>query len=164
LKPRVGVSACLLGRAVRYDGSSKPHAWIMEELARRAELVPLCPELEAGLGVPRPPVRLVRVGRAVRARGVEEPELDVTERLNAWNRETEPLLDSLEALVLKSRSPSCGAGSVPLFSNAGEKVERTSGLFAAFAQQRFPNLWVVEESALEREAERQALLRRLGLQ
>lgn len=61
MKPRVGVSACLLGQPVRYDGQAKPHAWVRDVLARKAELVPLCPETGAGLPVPRPPVRLVRL-------------------------------------------------------------------------------------------------------
>jgi len=162
-KPRIGVSACLLGEPVRYDGASRPHAWILGELAQRAELVPLCPETGAGLPVPRPPVQLVRLDGAIRARGVEEPERDVTDRLLAWNREAEPLLASLDALILKSRSPSCGLGSVPLFFPGGEELDRVSGLFAAFVQQAHPALTVVEESELEEEAARAAFLRRLGL-
>ncbi|WP_456404907.1 2-thiouracil desulfurase family protein, partial [Thiolapillus sp.] len=59
-KPRVGVSACLLGQAVRYDGASRPHAWIREVLPRHAQVLPFCPESEAGLETPRPAVRLVK--------------------------------------------------------------------------------------------------------
>ncbi len=163
MKPRVGVSACLLGRPVRYDGASKPHAWILEELARMAELVPLCPETGAGLPVPRPPVQLVRRKEGVRALGVEDPERDVTEALLAWNRRVAPLLDTLDGLILKSRSPSCGVTSTPLFSPEGAVLGRTAGLFAHHVRRHHPRLPLVEERDLERGAARAAFLRSLGL-
>ena len=64
-QPRVGVSACLLGDPVRYDGGHKRHAWLVDEFGREMEWVPVCPEVEIGLGVPRETIDLVR--RAVSA-------------------------------------------------------------------------------------------------
>ena len=69
-RPRVGVSSCLLGHRVRYDGAEKQIPWISEDLASEVELVPICPEVGAGMSVPRPPIQLVE-----RAFGIREVEL-----------------------------------------------------------------------------------------
>lgn len=78
----IGVSACLVGETVRYDGGHKFHALIADHLTLHARLAPFCPELKAGLGVPRPPVRLIASSTDTRALGVEEPDLDVTDALS----------------------------------------------------------------------------------
>lgn len=163
MKPRIAVSACLLGQAVRYDGGSKPHAWIRGWLSARADLVPLCPETGAGLGVPRPPVQLVLQGNGVRALGVTNRELDVTGRIEAWSRMAIGGLDPVDAVILKSRSPSCGLGSVPLHSPQGEELGVTSGLFAAELIASRPGLLVVEETELENREGQTDFCRRLGI-
>ncbi len=163
MKPRVGVSACLLGWPVRYDGQSKSHAWIRDVLAGQVELVPLCPETGAGLPVPRPPVRLVRLDSGVHALGVEDPGRDVTVSIEQWSRSVRAVIDGLQAVVLKSRSPSCGLDSVPLHSPDGKELGRTSGLFAAFLQREYPALLLVEETDLEWAKARAAFLHALGL-
>ena len=58
IKPRIGVSACLLGQPVRFDGGRKRNRFITEQLSRLMEIVPICPEMEAGLGTPRPTIQL----------------------------------------------------------------------------------------------------------
>ena len=68
-RPRLGISACLLGDEVRFDGGHKRDRFLTDVLARFVELVPVCPEVELGMGVPREPVRLVRDGGDVRMRG-----------------------------------------------------------------------------------------------
>ena len=163
MKPRVGVSACLLGEAVRYDARSKPHAWVRGELARRAELVPLCPETGAGLAVPRPPVRLVRLEQGVRALGVEDASLDVTPLLEEWSLSMVPLLRQLRGLVLKSRSPSCGLGSVPLHSPDGQVLGLASGIFAEFLRRECPRLVLVEEAELDTTEGRESFLHALAM-
>ena len=162
MKPRVGVSACLLGEPVRYDGRSKPHAWIRGVLARRAELVPLCPEVGAGLPVPHPPVRLVRLDDGIHALGVADPGRDVTNLVEQWSRSMAKVLDGLQAVILKSKSPSCGLGSAPLHAPEGTELGRASGLFAAFLLQHYPALPLFEESGLEDAGTRAALLDILG--
>ena len=163
MKPRVGVSACLLGEPVRYDGQSKPHEWIRQVLAGVADLVPLCPEVGAGLPVPRPPVRLVKLEDGIHALGVEDPGRDVTGVIEQWSRSARSLIDELQAVILKSKSPSCGLGSVPLHSPEGEELGRTSGLFAAFLQQEYPALLLLEETGLELAEARAAFLHALGI-
>jgi uncharacterized protein YbbK (DUF523 family) len=159
----VGVSACLVGQAVRYDGTAKPHDWIMTVLSQRVELVPLCPEAGAGLGVPRPPVMLVQMEGEVRARGVSEPGLDVTQALLDWSRQWLADCRGLDAVILKSRSPSCGLRSTPLYDSTGRRLTSTAGIFARRLQARLPELLLVEETSLETEAGRERFLRSLGL-
>ena len=157
--PRVGVSACLLGRPVRYDGDSRPHAWIRDVLPGYAELSPICPEMEASLGAPRPPVQLVLMGGQVRALGVADSQLDVTPVLSAWVREQAIRLEALDALILKSRSPSCGLGDVPVFSVEREVLrEHQDGLFASWVREHFPHLVLYSDVWLEESQQQAAFL------
>ncbi len=160
MKPRVGVSACLLGQPVRYDGASRPHAWIREVLRRHAELLPICPETEAGLGVPRPPVQLVRQGRdRVVMRGVRDHRLDVTAQLGRWIEQQKDRLAGLDAMVFKSRSPSCGLGSTPLHGPEGEELrEDYDGIFAGWVRSRFPGLLLYDDVMLEDVHQQEAFL------
>mgnify|MGYP003486032397 CR=1 FL=1 len=81
---RIGISSCLLGQEVRFDGGHKHNGYITESLGQFFEFVPFCPEVAIGLGIPRPPIRLVRHGQAIEARGVKDPALDVTDKLTAY--------------------------------------------------------------------------------
>ncbi len=156
-RPRICVSACLLGEPVRYDGDTKPHAWVRDELSRVAELVPVCPESDLGMGVPREPVDLHGEPAAPRMIGVESGE-DWTGRMVAWcERRVEALLaEGLDGAVLKSRSPSCGVGSTPVKPDVvGD------GLFALALRAADPELPIVEDEALDDDAGREAFLRRM---
>ena len=155
-RPRVLVSACLLGQAVRYDGGRRRHAWLVEELLPRIEPVAACPEVGIGLGVPRPPIQLVSIGEEVRALGVEDASLDVTQALedygHRWQRER------LDGAILKARSPSCGLGSTPLFNSSGCKQGLTSGLFAQALLEFLPPERCIDEQGLDNPARRAAWL------
>lgn len=161
MKPRVGVSACLLGAPVRYDGQSKPDEWIRRVLASVADLVPLCPETGAGLPVPRPPVRLVKLRGGIRALGIEDPQRDITGIVEQWSQSMREVLDGLDAVILKSRSPSCGLGSALLQLPNGESLGLTSGLFASFLSAEYPDLVLIEETALVSPRAREHFLRTL---
>ena len=146
-RPRIGVSACLLGEAVRYDGGHKAAPGLVAALRAFAELVPLCPEAGAGLGVPRPPVDLHWVDGEVRMRGVEDPGWDPTAAVLDWIAAQAPLLAGLHGAVLKARSPSCGIGTTPLhLPGGGERL--ASGLFAAHLAECRPRLPLADEEAL----------------
>lgn len=144
-KPRVAVSACLLGQKVRYDGDHKHDLLISGELGAWFELVPLCPEVGIGLPVPRPPIQVTRQQDTLRVVGVDNPEVDVTDALKRHALEVEGAIDGL---ILKARSPSCGVGSTPVYQNGQDTGERTDGLFAAALHQRFPALARRDEEAL----------------
>ncbi|MCW3062864.1 MAG: hypothetical protein JWN32_36 [Solirubrobacterales bacterium] len=141
---RIGVSACLLGRAVRYDGGHKREAFLVEDLAPHADLVSTCPEVDVGMGTPREPIALVAEGGEVRVRGVES-DADHTQALRAHGaRRAGELAElGLAGYVLKSRSPSCG-----LAVRVRGEGARRPGMFAAALRERLPLLPVVEEDAL----------------
>ncbi len=150
MKPRVGVSACLLGQAVRYDGASLPQAWIQDQLPRYAQIRPFCPETGAGLAVPRPAVQLVRGDDArIHARGVEDPRLDVTDALHQWAATQAGELQVLDGIIFKSRSPSCGLGTTPLFNEKAALLKTNfDGIFAAWVKTSFPGLVLCDDVQL----------------
>lgn len=145
----IGVSGCLLGQPVRYDGRDKRDDWICDRLAAEFDLEPICPEVAIGMGVPRPPIRLVAGLGGTRARRVDDPAVDVTESLRAYAAEVARRLGGkLAGYVFKSRSPSCGTGRVPRFSPSGEDAGDAAGIFAAALCALLPGLPVVEETEL----------------
>lgn len=152
-KPLVGVSRCLLGHAVRYDGDSKPHAVVLDQLGELFELVPVCPEVEAGLSVPRPPVQLSGSIEHPSVTGRNDPELDVTRRMLAYCNTRPAELKPLCGFVFKSRSPSCGLDSTPVFLDGNCITENSRGVFARAIMSLYPQLPVIEESGLESDNE-----------
>ena len=161
-RPRVCVSACLLGRAVRWDGGHRLDLPLIEALGRVAELVPVCPEEELGLGVPRGPMRLTGDPGSPRLVTLETG-IDLTARMEAWCRRR---LDELAGLglagfVLKARSPSCAVRSAEIFPSGGGSPVRGAGLFARMLTGRFPLVPVEEDSALADESRRREFLARV---
>ena len=157
--PRIAVSACLLGEAVRYDGTDKRDGSICGELADQYELVPVCPEVGAGLGVPRPPVHLTGEREAPRALGVEDDSLDVTAPLQAYIDTLLDELDGVDGAILKARSPSCGL-AVPV-RDAGGRPHPGMGLFARALAARRPDLPLADEADLADPERRQVFLARV---
>lgn len=162
---RLGISACLLGEPVRFDGGHKHQRELVESLAPFCDFVPVCPELEAGFGVPRQAIRLVgAAGEPARARGSRDGE-DVTAALGAAS---EGLLAALaerplDGFILKKDSPSCGHFRVRLYPEApGAPPSRQGrGLFAAALAERFPRLPIEEEGRLNDPALRRAFFERI---
>lgn len=157
--PRIAVSACLLGEAVRYDGTDKRDAYVCKVLAGRYALVSCCPEAGAGLGVPRPPVHLVGDPAAPRAVGVDDPGLEVTGRLSAYIEALVAQLEPIDGAVLKARSPSCGL-AVPVRGDDGQQ-QPGMGLFAHALAARWPDLPLADEADLADPACRDAFLVRV---
>jgi uncharacterized protein YbbK (DUF523 family) len=148
-KPLVGVSRCLLGDRVRYDGDSKPHHIVIEQLGAQFELIPVCPEVEAGLGMPRPPVQLTTSIASPRVTGRDDTSLDVTETLYWYCERRMPEFHGLHGFILKSRSPSCGLNSTPVFIDGHCVTETPRGVFARALCERYPDLPVIEETRLD---------------
>jgi uncharacterized protein YbgA (DUF1722 family)/uncharacterized protein YbbK (DUF523 family) len=146
---RLGVSACLLGDAVRYDGGHKRDAFLTDTLGPFVEWVPVCPEVELGLGVPRPPIRLVGDAGAPRL-VVEKTGEDLTARMQRWARRRVAELSALglHGYVLKKASPSCGLLRVRVHDEAGRPGAVGRGLFAAALTGALPGLPVEEEGRL----------------
>ncbi len=145
---RVGVSTCLLGQHVRFDGGHKKDAFVTGPLARFVALVPVCPEVELGMGTPRESVRLVRLGDGVRMVG-HRSGTDHTDAMRRWaeGRVRELEGEDLCGYVLKKDSPSCGMERVKVYAK-GPAARTGRGLFAEALMERMPLLPVEEEGRL----------------
>jgi uncharacterized protein YbbK (DUF523 family)/uncharacterized protein YbgA (DUF1722 family) len=160
---RIGISACLLGEPVRYDGGHKRDAFLADVLAEHVEWVPVCPEVELGLGVPRPPMRLARGGRSTTRLVVEETGEDLTARMRAYATWRARGLASLEldGYVLKSKSPSCGLARVPVH-DADDRADAVGrGLFAEALAEVLPLIPMEDERRLARTSVREHFVDRL---
>lgn len=152
---KLGVSACVLGDPVRYDGGHKYSSFCVEQL-QQVNWLKLCPEVLAGMGVPRPTLHLQqgassRAGREPVQAVVTTTGEEVSDRLTTVVDQFEHQLRCIDGYVFCTRSPSCGVDSAPLLdANTGAQVGTTSGVFAARLRQRFPALPVIESIALEK--------------
>ncbi|MHB8383631.1 MAG: YbgA family protein [Candidatus Binataceae bacterium] len=146
---RVGISACLLGAEVRFDGGHKRNEFLIETLGRFVEFVPVCPEVDIGLGTPRESLRLERAAGAVKLIA-NKSKLDHTAAMTSYAaRRTEALVrEDLCGYVLKKDSPSCGMERVRIYGVSGMATRDGVGLYAAALLNRFPNLPVEEEGRL----------------
>jgi uncharacterized protein YbgA (DUF1722 family)/uncharacterized protein YbbK (DUF523 family) len=146
---RLGVSSCLLGEPVRYDGGHKRDRFLTDLLGRFVEWVPVCPELESGMGAPRPALRLVREGEEVRMREIASGA-DHTGRMRRYASQRVRALRGLElsGYVLKKDSPSCGMQRVKVYGASGAASREGRGLFAAALLEACPRLPVEEEGRL----------------
>ena len=158
---RLGISSCLLGQRVRYDGGEKRAPLLSEVVGSRVEWVPVCPEVELGLGTPRPPMVLRRAAGGPRL-WTPSTGVDHTRGMRRFAAERIARLgaDGIAGYVLKSRSPSCGLRSVGVQDEAGERVATGSGLFAAALCHRLPLVPLAEEHELEEPAALAQFLRR----
>jgi uncharacterized protein YbgA (DUF1722 family)/uncharacterized protein YbbK (DUF523 family) len=148
---RIGVSSCLLGARVRFDGGHKRSDFLVDTLGSFVEFVPVCPEVEIGLGVPRETLRLVRDGTAPAIRLVaNQTAIDHTKAMNSYAERRVAALgrEGLSGYILKKDSPSCGMERVRVYGSSGMPTRDGLGLFAAALMRRYPNLPVEEEGRL----------------
>ena len=146
---RIGVSSCLLGEEVRFDGGHKRDAYINGTLSQYFEFVPVCPEVAVGLGTPRQPIHLVARDEGVRAVGTRDPELDVSAALRDYGRQMAEELGDISGYILKNRSPSCGMERVKVYPQSGGAPSKTGrGLYAEALMDARPLLPVEEEGRL----------------
>lgn len=148
-KVRIGISACLLGQEVRYNGGHKRDDFLVDTFGQFVEWVPVCPEVELGMGTPRPPIRLEKLNGGVRLR-MPSTGQDLTEPMRDFSRQRVEALASLEldGYVLKKDSPSCGLERVKIYHGAGAPMKDGRGLFAQALVARLPHLPVEEEGRL----------------
>ena len=147
---RIGISSCLLGEKVRFDGGHKRDAFVTVHLAPYVEYVPVCPEVEVGMGTPRETVHLTGDPAAPRMVGTKS-RTDHTDAMNAYARRRARELEDAElcGYILKKNSPSCGMERVKIHGAAGGMPSRGgTGLFAAALMERHPLLPVEEEGRL----------------
>ena len=147
-RPQIAISSCLLGNPVRYDGTDKCNDFICDHLAKQFEIIAICPEVEAGLGVPRPPVRLTGNPKQPLALGVEDASLDVTATLTSFANSWLTQAKTISGLILKSHSPSCGFRDTPVFDPYGKIQSRGPGLFSQIIIQHYPQLPMDDEAGI----------------
>jgi uncharacterized protein YbbK (DUF523 family) len=159
---KIGISACLLGEFVRYDGGHKRDPVIIDALAPYVDWVSVCPEVEAGWPVPRDPFRLEGDPEAPRLVIIESGE-DASARLRRWveKRLRELEDEDLGGFVFKKGSPSCGIEGVEVFAGKGALPKTGRGIFAAAFMEHFPLRPVEEEGRLHDPVLRENFLERI---
>ncbi len=148
-KIRLGISACLLGQQVRFDGGHKHDRFITETLGQYVDFVPVCPEVECGLSIPREAMRLV--GEIEHPRLVTvRSRIDYTEQMQTWaaGRVQELEKEDLNGFIFKSDSPSSGMERVKVYDEHGMALKKGVGMFARAFMEHFPLLPVEEEGRL----------------
>ncbi len=159
---KVGISACLLGSPVRFNGGHKESRLCSETLASHFEFVPVCPEVAIGLGTPREPIRLVGEPDSPRAVGSVHAERDVTDALIAYGNRVAAELQDLSGFILMQKSPSCGMERVKVYQANGHPVDGGgSGLFARALMKARPDLPIEEDGRLNDPVLRENFLTRV---
>jgi len=148
-KIRIGISSCLLGKKVRYDGGHKHDRYLTDTLGQYFEWTPVCPEIEIGMSVPRETIRLFGDPEAPKLIG-HKSNKDYSSTMNAWADKRMEALAKLElcGYILKKDSPSCGMTRVRVYAESGMPSRNGIGIYARKLLQRFPLLPVEEEGRL----------------
>lgn len=157
----VGISACLLGREVRHDGGHKHSRFCTQVLARHFQFRSICPELEAGLGVPRPAIHLRQFAdglRLIESKGTA----DHTPAMQDFIRTVLPTLADLRGYILMAKSPSCGMERIRIHNEEGQVTSRDGrGMFAQSLMEAYPLMPVEEEGRLNDDALRENFIERV---
>jgi uncharacterized protein YbgA (DUF1722 family)/uncharacterized protein YbbK (DUF523 family) len=146
---KIGISSCLLGNPVRYDGGHKLDRFLADTLGQYVEYVPVCPEVEVGFPVPREALRLVGDPSAPRLVTIHG-NVDYTERMVTWARKRVRTLEAegLCGFIFKSNSPSSGMERVKVYNDKGMPEKKGTGLFARVFMDHFPLIPVEDEGRL----------------
>jgi len=161
-KIKLGISSCLLGNKVRYDGGHKLDHFLTDTLGRYVEWVPVCPEVECGLPIPREAMRLVGDPEHPRLITIRT-KVDLSVRMATWAKKKVSELEKQDlcGFVFKSRSPSSGMRGVKIYTEAGMPNATGSGLFASEFMNKFPLLPVEDEGRLHDPGLRENFIERI---
>ncbi len=150
-KPSIGISSCLLGNHVRYDGKNKRNDFIVYNLSKQVEFIAICPEVGIGLSVPRAPIHLIDKPDKPGAVFIHDPHIEVTQSLATYAKQTLQEHPDLSGFIFKSRSPSCGLYDAPIFSSTTSQfLKNSSGIFANEIIRLCPQLPVENEESLQK--------------
>ncbi len=145
---KIGVSACLLGQKVRYDGKDKFANLEKHFDPKIYQLIPICPEVEMGMSIPRPSIQMRIIDGDTRLVQVDNHKLDFTEQLNNWFEENKQRFEQFKGFILKSKSPSCGNQTTPHF-NSDESFELKDGLFVHQLKLNNNSTTLINETQIE---------------
>lgn len=134
---------------MRYDGEIKHYPQLNQWLAQHCRTLAVCPEVEMGLSVPRPPLQLYQTANGIQMRGRDDFQLDATAAMQQFSQQRPPQLGQIHGYIFKSRSPSCGIADIPLFNLQGEVTGQDRGLFVSAMLQHYPALPISDEQQLD---------------
>ncbi len=148
-KIKLGISTCLLGENVRYDGGHKLDRFLTDTFGQYVQYVPVCPEVECGLGVPRESMRLEGDPNSPRLVTIRTKQ-DMTDRMIRWAQKRVAEIENVDlcGFIFKSKSPSSGMGRVRVYRKEGKPVKKGVGIFAKVFMEHFPLLPVEDEGRL----------------
>ena len=149
-KPVLGISGCLTGSAVRFDGGHKRMGFVMDELAQWVNFRPVCPEMAIGLPTPRPAIRLTLTDSGeTQLRFSKPPHDDLTQKMADFTADYLPKIGDLSGFIVCAKSPSCGLERVRLYDENGNRGRKEGvGLFTAALLETYPWLPVEEDGRL----------------
>lgn len=143
---KVAISRCLLGESVRYDATHRKLPNLSTILNdNEFTIIPFCPEMAIGMGVPRAPIQLVQINTQIRAIGVNNPEVDVTDKLLSYAESFATAHPDLKAVINKKGSPSCGYLSTKCYQNNILISESASGVFLSYLKHTCQDLATLDE-------------------
>jgi len=148
-KPIIGVSGCLMGHNVRFDGGHKRDRLVTDVLAEHMDVKTICPEMGIGLGAPRPTIRLQEINGQPRLVMSKDNEVDLTDKMLNYTNQVINGYSNLDGFIFKKGSPSCGAYRVPVVVHKeGHRRNDGTGIFAQEFMKKFPWIPVEEEGRL----------------
>jgi uncharacterized protein YbgA (DUF1722 family)/uncharacterized protein YbbK (DUF523 family) len=161
-RPQIGASACLARQAVRFDGGFIANQFLNNDCMAFFDVHTICPEVELGLGIPRPAIQLRQFNNEIRLVFSKNPEQDLTRRMHDYAERRVKHLPPLDGYIFKKDSPSCGVFKVAVVNNeTGMRQRNGIGLFAATFSKTFPHVPVEEEGRLNDPAIRENFLERV---
>jgi uncharacterized protein YbgA (DUF1722 family)/uncharacterized protein YbbK (DUF523 family) len=161
-KPQIGVSACLARQAVRFDGGFIANPFVNNECSEFFDLHTICPEVEMGLGIPRPVIQLRDFDGEIRLVFSKNPENDITNEMREYSERKLDALPLLDGYIFKKDSPSCGVFGVAVKNNkSGMRKRDGIGIFAKAFKDRFPEVPTEDEGRLNDKGIRENFLERV---
>lgn len=157
----VGISACLMGQEVRYNGGHKRSVFCSKDLTPYFEYRTYCPEMAIGMGVPRPTIRLQGDFNNPQVVGTKNADLNVTKPLGAYSQEQARKMSDLSGFIFMKDSPSCGAFTTKVYTDNGVHQKRRGGIFASAVMAENPNLPVEEGGRLNDPVLRESFIARV---
>lgn len=146
---------------MRYDGEIKFFTDLLGFINTHFQIIAVCPEVEIGLSVPRPPVQLSGDLHNIKLTGRDDSSIDITEPMQQYCQQRPAQLDSIQAYIFKSKSPSCGIKDIPLFNSEKQIIATTQGVFAHAILQHYPDLPITDEQGLNSPQQRNDFLQKV---
>lgn len=148
-KPQIGVSACLLGKPVRFDGGHKRNLFILDQCKHHFDIHSVCPEVELGLGIPRPVIQLRKFGEDIKLVYSKSPQNELTTSMREFSHNRINAFEQLDGFIFKKDSPTCGMERVPVFNDrTGMRQRNGTGIFTETFKKLHPDVPTEDEGRL----------------